>query len=157
MSNTKSYWVITWKMPSRVQFNSKLPLDKDRIVVFIDTLHSMSINGVAGFDTYRIGGYIVITIVRKDVVIYVRMKVWFRQESDKKAQDILISYIFGEENAQAKQVINDVDALEIAEAVITTVIDAGEGMDEDEYERVYKLINLLGLSPVSMEYKTPCS
>ena len=156
MNNTKSYWVITWGMSLH---SIPFPLaDKDRIETLIETLHRLARNScVAGFDAYRkSNNRTYVTIICRDAVIYMSIKMIFKSDDDDKARDALINYILGEENELAKKVISDVDALEVY-AEITTAIDAENGMNKDEYEYVYKLIKLLELALASVEYRTSCS
>ena len=162
MSELWSCWVVTWR--SRKPKVLEKPQYEYFIEYFIDSLRDLGRIKITDNYGYLGDGVVLINIVTRDVVVYVKMRVDFKDvqhntDDDYRLQGDLVNYILSDEKGELRRVINEIERIEIIEVMATQL--ACEWMDRN-YDKVFRteedsigtIIDIAGLALESVTHET---
>ena len=157
MSKPASCWVVTWRSKG-IKILEKT-LYEDPIPTFIDSLRDLTRTKITSNHSYLGDGKILISIITKDAVVYVRIRITSKDTSkDDEIRDKIINYILDDEMGEIRHVIDGIERIEILDAMIAQL--ACEWMNEQDSvfrtngDSINNIIGLAELVPESVTHET---
>ena len=168
MSNTKSYWVITWKTTKPIVLTrpkNNEPITTNYIEMLINELRGIAQYKITEHSAQLGNGVVFIHIITRDAVIHIRMRIDFKDIKrdsidEAEAQADLINYILYDKKGEKKRIIDEIERIEVISSTIVFSTSTDPDDRDDEYinmtEFLSILLELLEMEPATVNYQVTC-